>query len=255
MNTFVFWSGGYDSTMALLERLIENPTDKYILCYAELENNSLKAKNELKATAAILPILKQLYVNASFEQRIMKLSVNSWGSSSLIQQRLWAFHAPEFAVDFEQVDNFVFGYILGDDYWHYRTEIETILKSSFSIASYKRTHQPQIIYPCEWFTKVDVLTKYMATPIFKSIEKLVTTCENPGSSGKSGCRCHTCQNLKEAKLIYNSRVRKSSRVPKPALDINPTKELDITDTKEEQPRVRCRKFTATLTDIKKEKLL
>jgi len=212
-NIFVFWSGGHDSTCALIKQLEKEPENKYILCYVDVENNSGKSKNEQSAIRSILRILKDKFITTKFETRQIKVSLSYHGIPNLIQQMLWSFSIQLFVNREEKIDSVVFGYIQGDDYWHIKNQCESILKLVFSVnqTSGNKDLPVDIVYPCEWTTKEEVINFYKQNDTYKCIKSLVETCENPLADGRPCGVCHTCNTLKDSVALIDVQSKRCEK--------------------------------------------
>ena len=156
----LLWSGGFDSTAILLDMVAkpaQYPTVRVVSC--ELKNAANHAE-DAKAKKAIIEILK-LDKNLRFELiESTDFNIVAQGGG---QAPIWALLT---AMNVSSRDastvELCYGYIRGDDFWHFRPEFESAARSIAKIAA------PEInvkfTYPLEWLTKKEFTSWYMNYP-------------------------------------------------------------------------------------------
>ena len=189
MKTYVLWSGGYDSTLALARECKDSSENNPIVVITIEHHNlfGIQYKAEKQARKRILKILKKKYYIEELEINI-DASQPSRAYSGWSQQVWWMTFSLPYIEDGSEI---VFGYCLGDEFWKFRREHDQIIKYVSYIMGKKIT----IKYPLEFDNKETVLTELDNL-------KLVDycwTCDSPirvGRGFKSCGKCHKCKELK-----------------------------------------------------------
>ncbi len=221
----VLWSGGCDSTLLvydLLQSKMAPTNDKssirmfgeYINTpYGERVNTisvnhtQIPANDESKlARIALLEKFDKLFPDR-LSNRI-EVDIDHRGGSidyfnGLIQPTLWLLHAAQYLGETE--DLFV-GYIRGDDFWHYKTEIVTAFNSLQAVAN--RTGK--LLFPLEWLSKEDVINALARA----KLSKLVWYCEKPVAGKKCNPtknQCHSCQRHNSVLETISQETRHNKR--------------------------------------------
>jgi hypothetical protein len=163
----IMFSGGFDSTALLLSKYGEckNFPQNYnvISVYHELITNKDEDK---KARDRIKEILKDHPHNKYFN--FVEINV-SGGLGASGQASIWPQYALEGAVStYERSEcNIFFGYIKGDDFFHFKGEYMDLYKSYEKvIRGYENITDFKInpIFPFEWFTKRELVYMYSTIP-------------------------------------------------------------------------------------------
>ena len=196
----LIWSGGYDST-ALLIKLLEEG-HKVWTHAVELINNRGQNRAEYVARNKISMLLRKRFPNSiyvandcSIEQQV---SIQHEG---IVQPPLWAV----IGVLAAQCQDIYFGYVRGDDLWHYKHEFFEITANVAKML-HKEVH---IQFPFEWATKEELLPYYDK---HQDVLEAVHTCE----MGNDWRLC-TCNKCKAMLKLYN-QYREShnlSKLPEP----------------------------------------
>lgn len=161
------WSGGFDST-AILLNMISNPdiySDVRVIgCGLKNANNYEEDKTARKNISKILEI-----PNSRITYAEQELDISANNGKCGMQAPIWAWLSAfnvENVVDKETV--MVYGFIRGDDYWHYRQHFESSVTSMAKI----HTDNPIISfqYPLEWLIKKEIVSWYIQNPdVFRAI--------------------------------------------------------------------------------------
>jgi len=158
----LLWSGGFDSTAILLSLLGNKelfPSVALVSCGLTNANNYAEDK---KARETIIDLL-ELKTNPRFFL-IEKDMEASWRGGT--QATAWAWVAA-MNVAYDKEATLYFGYIKGDEFWHYKHEFETSVRSLASIHSSAKVN---FSYPLEWLVKKEILSWYIHHPkVFDSI--------------------------------------------------------------------------------------
>ena len=184
------WSGGLDSTSILLDHAEKRiPIDTI---YISLENNEVKSKREIEARSKIKEILKtEFFYN--FEDHEIKINALRFdGNSSLSilsQAPIWILSLLGFGKT-REYDEILFGYVRGDDFWHYKHNFIKAFKYLWLCDS----KIPELKYPLEWNFKDTLLPVYKTNHVFEKIFDLITTCESNGDEDNCG-NCDPCKKL------------------------------------------------------------
>jgi 7-cyano-7-deazaguanine synthase in queuosine biosynthesis len=175
----ILWSGGCDSTLAMLEALPKGDVRAI-----SIDHVNVPAKQELtKARAAILKRLRGR--GCRIDHTILTIDHNGQfsvpGCSGTEQPNLWIPNAQAFLKDEEDLAT---GWIRGDDVWHYRNFVFEMFSTLQTL-----THKTgNLVCPLEWERKEDVIRRLKAAELYD----LCWYCENPKASKKSGTPCGTC---------------------------------------------------------------
>lgn len=160
MDTIIF-SGGYDSTALLLSKFGEDDKQYKVLSfYCDTTTNCDEDRNGRERVKKILSNHKN-YKNFTFEEVELK---NCHGGT---QGTVWpGLSLSGIECDTQNESKIYFGYIRGDDFWHYRSHIEDIYESFSKILYTKITP----VFPFEWKYKKDLVYLYSTIPdVFDAI--------------------------------------------------------------------------------------
>ncbi len=161
-NHILLWSGGFDSTAILLS-ILSNPEQfqnvRIIGCGLK---NTFNYEQDKTARQKIAEILKKSHSNFSYVEQ--ELDLNCLCST---QMPVWACLSAINVSPLDTDTTMLYGYIRGDDFWHYRHEFETAVKAV--VASYSST-KLTFGYPLEWKYKKELVSWYIHYPeVFNSI--------------------------------------------------------------------------------------
>jgi len=196
-NIYVAWSGGCDST-ALLHKLSKDASEKNPVIALSITSNvivtDLKQKLEKKSREAIKEKLKDKYIK--YVEVDVNFNIDNGISSKgygLPQASLWlGLVLPH--VEHNSIINF--GYIKGDDFWHYRYYIDNIIRNMGKINHLKDI---ELAYPFEWKNKSQAITYLKKLGLYKHI----WFCEEPRKNKNKCGRCTPCQSHKKALTEMN----------------------------------------------------
>ena len=163
----LLWSGGFDSTAILLD-MVANPDKFQSVRLVSATVNSANLEEDKLAREKILKIL-DIEHNGRFlvyNNDLDGLHIDGAGQSFV-----WAFLAAGCARKFGDEVELCFGYIRGDDLWHYKHEFETAVRAMIDL---KRSPDPgpkvNFYYPYEWATKKEIVCRYLNYPeVFSAI--------------------------------------------------------------------------------------
>ena len=160
----LLWSGGFDST-AILLKMVGDPTAypkvRLISCGLKNANNY---KEDKEAREKIIEILK-LKDNNQFEIINNELEVIS---CLTLQSPVWAWLSVTNISRLDSGIKLCYGFIRGDDFWHYRLPFEEAIKNMVAISADGMKLEFQ--YPLEWLHKKEFLKWYINFPeVFKCI--------------------------------------------------------------------------------------
>lgn len=201
-NKVIFWSGGFDSTLLLLETLKENYSDSVIQCVTVVSDRVGDAKNarERASRDHIKEYIKNKFPKAIIQYReivVKTVDDNSFneGFVTFGQALLWALTVIPFL---EEDSVLLFGYLLND---HLSTckfygPFNTLLSSANELCQKNLTFD----FPLITMSKEDVIREIIRH--YPEILNLVTCCEGLALNDNCGS-CGPCTNLKKS-LIYLS---------------------------------------------------
>jgi 7-cyano-7-deazaguanine synthase in queuosine biosynthesis len=187
MTKFVVWSGGFDSTL-VLQRLCEMGTAQDRVCVISIilaNHNTDNTPCEQKARKQLQKLFqKDGWFN--FYEIIYdpaRLSI----MSNLPLQTLWFLLTLPFL---KKNDNIYFGYIRGDDFWHYKQDFLDLIEA------YKKLNNLDfnVIFPLEWMEKCAVIRE-----LKPKYRRYCWTCDSPTEEGRPCGKCHPCV------VLYNAQ--------------------------------------------------
>ena len=197
MKKLIFWSGGFDSTAVILH-CIKNNID-FDTAYINLQNNESKVECEKSSRERIKDMLKlnslkdyKDYEFGPFEFIGTGDLTNPW------QPIIWlcGFFSG-YRYNFKDLyDEILFGYIRGDDFWHYKENFISmfrLMSTHFNIDPLK------LKFPLEWVSKTEVYNDYYNTTnsSWKDLIWDIWTCENP----------YKTQEFIQSELFETSKIR------------------------------------------------
>lgn len=213
--SLVCWSGGHDSTLALLQLARKacwaNPVKALAIVHPQIP---AEAENR-KARKAILAWMKaQGYFVVYQEVRIKHQKGYEWNDArtahdkrtftctsngGAMQPQMWIATA---ALYLEEDEDLYMGYIRGDDVWHYREWVCDLFYNLKTLMYKKGTLQ----FPLEWTAKYEVIGQLKECGLLD----LCWTCEAP-ADGKACGRCTPCTSLWTAKQMYKKVAAEKMR--------------------------------------------
>lgn len=160
----VLWSGGFDST-ALILKYLNDGYDVEALSFRLKGNNTGQVKSENRARELIYEIInsKLDQINGSRTQNFTKAAVDlptvNWRNGIMIMPYLWLMNAA-FSTSNKTI---AFGYVKGDDFWHFKHAAHMALQTINAFSEDEDTPF-WYEYPFEWYTKDDLLRFYNDYP-------------------------------------------------------------------------------------------
>lgn len=156
----IIWSGGYDSTALLLSKFNEECGYNVLSFYCDSTSNCEEDRKGRERVKEILSSHKN-FNKFSFHEIEIK------GSMGGIQGNIWpGLTLYDVSSDDREEKKVLFGYIRGDDFWHYRSHVDDIYVSLSKMLNSKITP----VFPFEWSYKKDLIHLYSTNPfVFDSI--------------------------------------------------------------------------------------
>ena len=219
----VVWSGGADSTKLLDDwsryGSEHSPIHAVTMLHSYVGYDG-QAKKEKEAREKIKEYLKSkgrhvIYheIDIKVSEEVHKISFDR--SHGLHQASIWLGNLLPFCGSESRL---AFGYVQGDDFWHYSQSVAKVLEGLKEITGALVT----IEYPLEWETKADIL-KYLYR---EGLEKMVWWCETPKEDGDKCGECSSCKRHDTA--MYELRRDKfldvNDRMIKPLLNLEVKKD-------------------------------
>ena len=188
---FVVWSGGYDSTILLLQELEKHKTVNTISITFPGYNEK-KAKIEAQKRKELVEWVNKKYgwkvIENHVDLRANRGKRKLFPCGDAIQQHSWLFIVLLFA---PRGSTIKFGYIRGDD----ALAGEKYLSETFNSANHFLGKKLKYEFPLRYHPKHEILKGLKS---WKAL-KFCWTCEEPTKTNKACGRCNTCINLKMAK--------------------------------------------------------
>lgn len=207
---YLIWSGGCDSTL-MLDWLSEYASSKQPLRVVTIKSDAIDTDQQ-KLEARAREKIKERYkdkaiVYAEIETEIKapdgeflhKTESRSYG---LAQVTFWLGSVMPFMSNHCDI---YFGYVKEDCFWHYRSHVDSIIKS---MAMINGMDDVVLKYPYEWETKENIIRRLKE----KKLLDLVWYCEAP-KDGKPCGRCGSCETHDRA-LYFIKEAEKSERLEK-----------------------------------------
>ena len=183
----IMWSGGYDSTAALLQYLGSKRDIR--LVSVNLTNQPEQVAMEKAARSRILELLKAR--TEKFDERVSYVQqdwpmLNCGGCISLGQPPLWVYIASFCALP----GDVVFAWVKHDDVWHNRRDV---IDLEYALRPF--TNTKNLLFPFEWDTKEQILKYYRGN---EDIFHALSSCEDGKSWTTHDCpKCNELRSLCE----------------------------------------------------------
>lgn len=217
MSKVVIWSGGLDSTLLLTSELARARKGQWIkaltLIHPQLPQDQLKceraARREFKKWAR-----KKLGVRFTHDE--VRVSTKAAVSGDVGQPGLWLCHLMPYLWPGDDV---LFGYVRGDDYWHFRH----LFVQAFDAlaAAHQMTGRLRMEWPFEWLDKPDVIR---GAQNYRLPRRCWWTCDSPRmpkepwKKPRACGRCNKCREYRHAKADlkrYGSTISRANWIPRP----------------------------------------
>jgi 7-cyano-7-deazaguanine synthase in queuosine biosynthesis len=200
-HPLVLWSGGFDSTCLVIEKLQEGDID---VMYVRLENNERMQRREKKAIGKLKILIKDANLKGSvinefsFGYEYIDITKGMFALPGLWLQ------AAVYLVNPQVHSEINIGYVKGDDAWHYKSQIQKVYKSLLALVCDSQDVVP-LKFPYEWYTKADILAGMESFMYNKQMMNLIYYCEN---GAKSPCgSCGSCKrHSSELGIVKEPRV-------------------------------------------------
>ena len=177
-KTFIFWSGGLDSSYLIYDYL----KDGYpvVAGHINIKNNAIQMKREQEAIKKMLPIFNA-YENFEYVGSILDILIKTKDTNICLSQVPILILGTLFAQNIKGVKNIAIAYAANDDAISYLKDIGTIYDA---YAKLMYSDMPNLLFPLNKMNKQAI---YKDTP--KKILKCITFCE----SNKDKCgECPSC---------------------------------------------------------------
>ena len=186
-SILLMWSGGYDSTLLLIEAMRQGY--RVDTLYIELENNFLKNKREKYKRFLIKEKLENKFSNTIKDKIVVQSNIikPNYGYS---QPSIWL--TQSLLNMSETYDYLCLGYLRTSDFWHIRSDWEVALKSLQNCMLYE--HIIESLFPLEWNNKQEVHDYFKN--YYKKIYDMCHTCENPVLYRGRIIDCNECSSCK-----------------------------------------------------------
>jgi 7-cyano-7-deazaguanine synthase in queuosine biosynthesis len=200
----VLWSGGLDSTLVLHGLALESTNNWQVRGYYPIHTFSIDVHPQIeKVQLAAQRVARKRYLAwATKKSKQHSPSPGLWlqhhdleltdhtseEANSSGQAHLWLSMLVPYLRDGDLVH---FGYIRGDDFWHYRTVFVRALHAMAEMCQIKVTP----VFPLEWEWKPEVVAKLLE---YNIPSNTYWTCESPVKKGRQilPCgKCHKCHEL------------------------------------------------------------
>lgn len=155
----LLWSGGFDSTAILLNMISrpeEYPSVRVISCGLKNANNFLDDKKSREVISKALDLKNR--PNITWEDMDV-LDFNGVGG---MQATIWAWLSAMNVTYLDTETVFVYGFIRGDDFWHYRNSFESAVRNLVAIK--EDGVSVSFSYPLEWKYKKEFVNWYLHYP-------------------------------------------------------------------------------------------
>lgn len=238
-NVLIDWSGGLDSTLLLLNALINASYDAVHYTSMNFLNNKIKNEREEQARNEIVSIINMfkiknvdisLGVKLHREDAPVEYTIRGNMLSYLPLQYFNALSAAQTISTIERrIDEVQFGHIGDyDDYWQIRQQCESLFTTTLEYTNQMTRdinpdaciQSPIITYPLRFVPKVNILNSYykLATnndfynkTFIKKILSKTVTCEKPDIKSKNTNYCTTdfcekCTELANSLLLLKPQV-------------------------------------------------
>lgn len=181
----ILWSGGFDSTCLVLDRLHDGDVD---LLYVNLANNDKMQRREKKAIAKLKCIIKDANLPGNIiDEYTFGYQEITVTKQVYAQPALWL-QAASMMADGARHNEVLIGYVRHDDAWHYKTEIVNAYNALSQLTC--PDNIVPVKFPYEWETKTRLLERFKDFVYIKQILNLMYYCE---SGTKEPCgECSSC---------------------------------------------------------------
>ena len=203
-NVIVVWSGGADSTRLLHEWSLKgsaaNPVHAISITHNCIGYDG-QADRERESRAKIKDYLISIGRNIKFHEIEVRVPecIHNIGSTmgfGVHQANIWLGNIMPYLGD--DNNKIVFGYIQGDDFFHYRHHVTNIIQQ----LSYISGSSAKVEYPLEWESKEDVL-RYLYR---NNLIDMVWWCEFPEGNKPCG-NCSSCHRHDQALYILRNKYK------------------------------------------------
>lgn len=188
-SILLLWSGGFDSTLLLIEALRQGYTIRTL--YFKVPNNELKTIRETYKRDLIKEELEQKFSNIINDTIIDIPPIYKSENARLTQPFLWLTHS---ILQLNEDDYLCLGYIKEDCFWHINTDWKKAFYSLQKCVFVHNSNYTQPLFPLEWFKKAECL-EYFKT-YYKKIYKMCYTCECPKIERGRIVNCNVCEPCK-----------------------------------------------------------
>ena len=191
-HILLLWSGGYDSTLILIEALRQGYSIETL--YIDFENNFLKSKRELYKRAVIKNKLEDKFSNIIKDKIVNQTPIIKL-VGTYFQPAVWLTQSL-LNISNDKINYISLGYIRSSDFWHIHADWLTAFNSLQKCLMRSNIIEP--LFPLEWLNKKGILSYFKY--YYKEIYDLCHTCEMPiMSKGRIvDCgKCKCCKNFKE----------------------------------------------------------
>ena len=204
----IFWSGGFDSTLLLLDtlrQLNENNDDAVVQCVTVISDRVVERKNEreCKARNRIKDYIKTRFPDniVQYREIIVKTDDDASFNEGLVyfgQPLLWSLTVIPFLEDNSRL---LFGYILDDHLstCKFYSPFNSLLYSANELCCKQLTFD----FPLITVSKKEIINALLLN--YPEIFDYMTCCENAGGIDNCG-RCQPCDKLKNALLSLSLDV-------------------------------------------------
>lgn len=176
----VVWSGGCDSTAALIWALRAKNAQVRTISFTHFQVGAMPEQK--RARAKIKKKLQKKYGNFPTLEYSLG-DVISEAGEGLIQPLMWISSS---CMALHDDEDLMVGWVKSDDLWHYKAEVFTLFETCQKLLGKKG----KLLCPCEWYDK---------SIIFEALEEEnvltdVFWCEQPTKGGrKCGGKCASCK--------------------------------------------------------------
>jgi 7-cyano-7-deazaguanine synthase in queuosine biosynthesis len=199
--TLIAWSGGCDSTLVLWQTLQEqtlsSPSVRTIAVNHPYFNMPASNAREKKQRQVILKTLRKKGYRIDHQEVEIKADGFPKRKGGLGQPPLWLVFSVLYATPDEPM---AFGYIRGDDIWHYRQYFKEAWDNLSIIVGHRKS---ELLFPLEWLDKADVIDELREAKLLS----LVWYCADRGDKPCGKCSSCVTHQLGLAKLKMKSKIK------------------------------------------------
>jgi len=189
MRKIVMWSGGCDSTL-ILNDLAKNSSYQNPIYTVTILNRQIGGGKDQQKMESLARKEYLIYAKSKkYHIKNIKIKLECLNSQfsndnqGLIQALIWICGVLPFL---ENDDELNFGYIRGDDFWHYKEYVINSINQSLKL----KGASVKILFPLEWENKLEIITRLKSENIYK----YTWYCENP-INNKPCKECLKCKNI------------------------------------------------------------